>query len=707
MSRPLLTGYRFATAAQWNTCLFEAADREGGDSFRPFAPYAGPPTRFASAGGFAPAFSRGFELLWRDAKGKLWRLPFAEDDPHAATAPAAIAETTRLVAGTETIWAIAADGSLQGFDLGGLSRRFVIEIPYSRVVDIADDRKGGVFVLLQRPSSWEIAHVSCMGSLEPGFVVKGVTSPAQLAYLARADRLVVLSQSPAKLFWFARTGGDPTYSLPVSAVRPCFNPTAFGSDGRARLLIAGIDGVPFGGQPQALSLDSEGNVLGVLALDASATGIVGNRSQLLITTEAGLLRFATAATVPEEAIEVRASMMTPMLRTSSTDDLRRWLRVEVKATVPAGAALEIAYGSAPDIETRNEMQRIAGDYAMPAGQRLERMRTRLGSWRTISFFGDVSGEADRAVNLAAPLFDVREEYLWISVALVAAPGGCIPDLSELAVLYPGQTLMENLPSIYQRAEAQPGSFLRGLVGVLETTTQSLDGRIAEMGRHIHPKTAPGPWLDFIARWLGLPWDDALSLAQKQAIVLHGPTIAGTRGTRAGMEALLESLMPETPRRFRIVDSAAEFGLVTLGGADCAGNRLPSVLYGLPTTATELGNKAILGQARLPCPGDGCDIGRHVGQIRVDIGATAGERAQWQPWLRRLIEEIVPATVRIRLRWLSPATFEQDGRLGETLRLADAPEPHLGTDAVTGIARLPDRDGISLSGPGADGGSPLH
>jgi hypothetical protein len=135
--------------------------------------------------------------------------------------------------------------------------------------------------------------------------------------------------------------------------------------------------------------------------------------------------------------------------------------------------------------------------------------------------------------------------------------------------------------------------------------------------------------------------------------------------------------------------------------------LPSVLYGLAKTATELGNKAILGQARLPCPGGRCDIGRHVGQIRVDIGATAEERAEWQPWLRRLIEEVVPATVRVRLRWLSAAIFERDVRLGDTLALGDAPEPHLGTDAVTGIARLPDRGGISLSDPGVDGDSPLH
>ncbi|MFO1207186.1 MAG: hypothetical protein U1E63_15930 [Burkholderiales bacterium] len=39
--------------------------------------------------------------------------------------------------------------------------------------------------------------------------------------------------------------------------------------------------------------------------------------------------------------------------------------------------------------------------------------------------------------------------------------------------------------------------------MLESTTQQFDGRIASLASHIHPSTSSGPWLDFIARWLGL------------------------------------------------------------------------------------------------------------------------------------------------------------------------------------------------------------
>src|SRR5262249_44899229 len=159
--------------------------------------------------------------------------------------------------------------------------------------------------------------------------------------------------------------------------------------------------------------------------------------------------------------------------------------IEASSTLPRGATIEITIAATDDPEASDEDLR-----RLPA----------------VVFHGSEIAPAP----FVAPLFDVRERYLRASVALTAAPGAPLPELTELTVLYPGRTLMENLPAIYQRAEAQPGSFLRALVGVLETTTQDLDARIASMGSLIHPSTAPEEWLDFVVRWLGLPWDDGLS-----------------------------------------------------------------------------------------------------------------------------------------------------------------------------------------------------
>jgi phage tail-like protein len=317
-----------------------------------------------------------------------------------------------------------------------------------------------------------------------------------------------------------------------------------------------------------------------------------------------------------------------------------------------------------------------------------------------------SGEQSENAVYSAKLFDVKERYLWVCVSLTAASGARLPVLSELNVFYPGRTLMEDLPSIYQREEEQLDSFLRALVGVLETTTQGLDRRIGAMGSRIDPAMATEPWLDFIARWLGVPWDDALTLKQKQAIILRAPDIAKGRGTRAGLEALFEALIPGSPPRFRVSDATADFGFAVIGGESGAGSALPAILGGNTRWQPQLNLSAVLDCLRLPCAGhieDGA--ARFAGRVQVEVVATAAERQAWSPWLLTLITEMVPLTARVDLRWVTAQSFRTD-LLDGTITLESPPEPHLGTDAITGLALLPER-GVRLSACGAPMGTRLR
>jgi phage tail-like protein len=272
----------------------------------------------------------------------------------------------------------------------------------------------------------------------------------------------------------------------------------------------------------------------------------------------------------------------------------------------------------------------------------------------------------------------------------------------MSVLYPGQTLMERLPAIYQgdslRSPQGTDSFVRAIVGVLETTTQNIDARIASMGSLIHPTRAPSEWLDVIARWLGLPWDDALSIDQKRAIVGRADVLTKSRGTRAGLEALLTCLMPGWPVRFRVTDATADFGFAIAGGDGCAGSRLPAMLAGLSKWSPELNSRAVLGYIRLPCPGQIDDgVARFAGRVRVEIAATASERKAWSPWLPDLISAMVPLTARLQLVWISRHALRTN-RLDGTMTLEADPITHLGTDAITGVARLP-QAGSRLSSMG--------
>jgi phage tail-like protein len=703
-------GYRFATEAQWNACLFESADRDSvgaSTGLHPFAPYARPAKLHASDGAFAPVSTRAGEQLWRDGRGHLLRLGPGDERPEIFTAPYAIAQATRIVANSGGLWVAGdAPATLHCYEEDTFTRRLVVEIPGARVVDLAGDGHDGLLALVEQGGEWRVVRLDCGGKIASTVTLEGIIQAVALVYLRRFDRIVVLAGSGPRLYWFMPTGGAALSSLATRGLRPCFEVTAIGSDTRGRIFVAGFDGPAFGGAPYVVFVDGYGDVVGDLPLQAQATGVAATRRTLLVTTQAGLYVFSTADSVPESASEIRAVVVTPMLLAPDREDARRWLRIEAAADLGPGATLELAYASTDDPEIRDRLAAIAADASLPASARARKIRAEADVWHAPVVFHGGAQAAGAEIPFTAPLHDVHDRFVWVSVTLIAAPRAQLPVLTRLSVLYPGRTLMEHLPMIYQRAESEPGDFLRALVGVLESTTQNLDERIAMMGSHVHPATAAPEWLDFIARWLGLPWDDGLDPAQKRCIVLHAAAIARGRGTRAGLEAFLECLVPGTPRRFRVSDAAADLGFAVAGGDTCKGSALPAVLGGLPITATALNAKAVIGYMRLPCAGQVEDGAWQIaGRIRIEVAASAAERARWAPWLRTLLTQMAPLTTRVDLRWVTAGALRGD-QLDSTLTLEAAPTAHVGNDAVMGIARLPER-GTTLSASGPDSGTRLH
>jgi phage tail-like protein len=686
--------YRFATTAQWNQCQFSGADRSPSgarDGVRPVAPFADVPTRFASNGAWAPAVTAVGEFVWRDDTGTLRRAFAGDDAPTALTAPQALAQATHIVATRDALWVAGISSStLECFDLDSLTRRLVVDMASDKIVDIAGDGLDGLLVLSQRGGDFECMRVDGRGGIASIGMLGGAPPLIALANLPRASQILVLADDRRTLYGFRRGHETPSYLVSLGTLRPCFRATALGSDGRSRFMVGGSDGDEFGATPRILILDADGLEANEIVVDAEPTGVAGNRESLLVTVATGLRVYPTAA-VATNVSPSECTVITPALFSPKVASLGQWLRAEAWASLPAGTTLKLRFATSDDPETVATAQRIAGDPSVPAGERVHRLETLLESWSAVIVFQGSDARAqltETAAPFAAPLFDAKGERLWLSITLSAAPGAPLPALLRLDVRYAGSSLLEYLPVIYQRDAATPGNFLRPLVGVLESTTQETDRRIGSLGALIHPNTAPVRWLDFLARWLSLPWDDGLSDEQKRTITMSAARLAAERGTRRGLEALLDCLIPGEPKRYSISDVDVDFGLATLGGDGCAGSGLPAVLSGLPRTAAVLSTKTILGQARLPCPGQPVDTtARFLGHLRVDLTATADEQRSWTQWIGALIEAMIPASMRLSIRWRSPAMQSTD--LSEDgFVLLPAPEPHLGTDAITGYARLP-------------------
>lgn len=716
MSADNLRSYRFATEAQWNACLFAQADHDpqrtmGGVG--PVAPYAQPARLYESQGAHTPVVTRVGEILWIDDDGALHRLWPGNDDVETTDSQVAMACASRIVSTSSGLWMITGEpaNSIELYDENSLARLLTIDVPDARIVDIASDGRNSIFALIQSKGAWKAVRFDGAGHVVETVDFTGISAAQAFIFLRRSQRFVVLAgDRQSQLYWFSKEGGSAKFSRVVAALRPCFEAFVLGSDSIARFFLAGRDSDDFGGRAFIVSFDAEGNRLGdvrIDSLDAPVTGLTASRDHLLVTGKRGLLRFGAAEVVPEGTGTVRCMLITPMLISPDREDRRRWLRVEALASLPEGSALEISYASTDSETERDRLNAIATDRSLLASQRVERFLNEPDLWRDRTVFYGAGIQASEAKKFAAKLFDVTDRFLWVSVSLTAAAGARLPLLTELNILYPGRTLMEYLPEIYQAEETKAGSFLRTLVGVLETTTQDLDERIGSMGSQIHPLRAPEPWLNFIARWLGVPWDDELTLKQKQTILGRAAELAKDRGTRAGLEKLLESLLPGDPRRFRVTDATADFGFAVVGGASCDGSRLPAMLGGHTLWHPELDSSAVLDYTRLPCPGQLDDgVWQLAGKVRIEIAATAAERKAWEPWLLRLITEMVPITARAELRWVTAHSLRTN-RLDDTLVLNAPPNPHLGTDAVTGLARLPEQRRTRLTGSGPAIGAALR
>lgn len=716
MKADQLKSYRFATEAQWNSCLFVRTDRESlrkGEGVRLFSPYSRPGALFQSPGAYAPTVTQAGEIIWRDDHNALHRLTSCDYVPEKFCAPGSLARAKRIVSSRSGLWVIGDPTDvIELYEDDTLTRLLTVKRRDIKMLDIASDGQDSIWVLIEDKDGWHALLIDPCGHDVQRVDFKGISNAKAFVYLRHKKRFVVLDGDQyQKLYWFDQEGGTALFGLQVAALHTCFKADVLGSDSNDRVFLAGADN-DNEHSGYVLILDADGNSLGDVPLDsndAPVTGIAANRTSLFVTGPRGLLQFVVTDVVPEDAERVQCMLLTPLLFSPDREDGRRWLRVEATSNLPEGCTLEISWTATDDdVVTRDRLKAMANDDSIQASQVIAKVMNEpeFSRGKTV-FHGAVnSGDQSEKAVYSAKLFDVKERYLWVSVSLTASSGARLPVLSELNVFYPGRTLMEDLPSIYQREEEQSDSFLRALVGVLETTTQGLDRRIGSMGSRIHPAKATEPWLDFIARWLGVPWDNGLTLKQKKAIVMRAADIAKGRGTRAGLEALLEALIPGTPSRFRVTDPTADFGFAIVGGESCAGSELPAMLGGNTRWRSQLDWHAVLGHMRLPCAGQLEDgAWQLAGKVRVEVAATAAERKAWSPWLLALIKEMVPLMARVDLQWVTAQSFRTD-RLDGTMTLESPPQPHLGTDAITGLAILPER-AVRLSECGAPVGTRLR
>ncbi|HMN44654.1 MAG TPA: phage tail protein [Povalibacter sp.] len=557
------------------------------------------------------------------------------------------------------------------------------------LLDIASDMRCGVWTLLRitaragQPPRHLVANLDVRGCWVRHCCLPATSRAAsQIAVTRHGATLVVLREEGRLLELFDANTCKLFRRVALTGFDCCWAATRLASDGRQRIALAGgADGK----SDQVCAFDGDGDVL----LRPQGAGdavcdIAVHRERIWLATATGL-RLLESGAGEGAARESESIFMTSVLESPVTAEGRGWLRAELLLELPAEGSIEVEFAGIDDPDLLRRVRDVLADGARSADDR------RLETWNQFDPTAVrryvFSGAQTPDLPVAIPIFETDARWLVLAIRVIAPPSASAPVVHSLVVRYPERSIAEHIPAIYRNRSEDPGGFMRRLLGVLESTTQRVEARIAGIGRSLDPQFATSKMLDYLAYCLGIPWDESLDETARRRLLSSAPVILRNRGTRAGLRELLRAVLG-TNARILIADLTVDHEVTRLGGGGCRGARLPSLLSGQRRGTSTLGEKAVLGVAKLPTqetrPTALDPLRTIVPTVRIDITASREVRAKLQPLLGNLLRQYLPAGVDTVLRWHTGAVSAAD----EWALVLDDPAPaRLGADQRLGYARL--------------------
>lgn len=137
-------------------------------------------------------------------------------------------------------------------------------------------------------------------------------------------------------------------------------------------------------------------------------------------------------------------------------------------------------------------------------------------------------------------------YLWLKIEFIGSEFAT-PLLRSVRVQFPRVSYLRYLPAVYQENE-RSRDFLERFLSVFETFFGALERQIDHIARLFDPQTARGAdqFLHWIGSWLAIAVDKNWTDERLRRLVMRAPQLYKKRGTRAGIEEIIEIYTGERP-----------------------------------------------------------------------------------------------------------------------------------------------------------------
>lgn len=294
--------------------------------------------------------------------------------------------------------------------------------------------------------------------------------------------------------------------------------------------------------------DAEGNYLG------EAGDFRGSGMELALDTEDWIYVYG------EEEGERKISVLTPVLRYTrvagmslvkgryfsrsldSAEEGTEWHKFVLDAEIPPNTQVQISYRAGDDKQvtvkgsTANLDRYIEEAASLEEDERAQRAADL-----------DALDWSVPAVNAGdALIIEGVGRYLWLRIDLIGSEERA-PSIKSLRLDFPRATYMRYLPAVYQEDE-QSRDFLERFLSLFETFFSGTEQRIAHLARYfdVDSSLTTGDFLSWLASWLSISEDKSWNEEQLRELVRRAPELYKKRGTRDGLEAMIEIFTGERP-----------------------------------------------------------------------------------------------------------------------------------------------------------------
>ncbi|MGZ4134034.1 MAG: phage tail protein, partial [Tumebacillaceae bacterium] len=144
----------------------------------------------------------------------------------------------------------------------------------------------------------------------------------------------------------------------------------------------------------------------------------------------------------------------------------------------------------------------------------------------------------------ALFFEAQGRYLWLKIEMVGSEK-ISPLVRKLRAFFPRTSYLENLPAVYQEDPASR-DFLERFLSLFGTFMNEMENKIAHISRYFDGDSVSGEYLRWLATWLGIASDGTWTEEQTQSVLKRAPELYKKRGTREGLELMIEIFTGEKP-----------------------------------------------------------------------------------------------------------------------------------------------------------------